>query len=190
MEEGRELAKKIGIEPEFTIKRVVCRKKQFDEDVGEDAIGSQSLEEKFKVTYFYHIIDQALTSLKDWFEQFQRYEEIFGFLLNGKFKSISKNKLIEHCNQLQSFLEYKEHCDIYGNELFQELRHLKTLLLKDVTKSIDILNNIKFYWEEGGFQTVWIAYRILLTIPVIVTSTERSFSKLKLIKTYLRTTMS
>ena len=110
--------------------------------------------------------------------------------MNRKFKSISEDKLTEHCNQLQSFLEYKEHCDIYGDELFQEHRHLKTLLPKDVTKSIDILNTIKSYWEEGGFQTVWIAYRILLTIPVTVVSTERSFSKLKLIKTYLRTTMS
>ena len=112
------------------------------------------LEEKFKVTYFYHIIDQVLTSLKDRFEQFQHYKEIFGFLLNGKFKSINKDKLFEYCNQLQSFLEYKEYCDIYDDELFQELRHLKTLLPKDVTKSIDILNTIKSYWEEGGFQIV------------------------------------
>ena len=87
-------------------------------------------------------------------------------------------------------MEYKEHCDIYGDELFQEHRHLKTLLPKDVTKSIDILNTIKSYWEEGGFQTVWVAYCILLTISVIVALTERSFSKLKLIRTYLRTTMS
>lgn len=34
-----------------------------------------------------------------------------------------------------------------------------------------------------------IAYRILLTIPVSVASGERTFSKLKLIKTYLRNTM-
>ena len=67
---------------------------------------------------------------------------------------------------------------------------MKTLLPKNVTKSIDILNTIKSYWEEGGFQTVWVAYHILLTIPVTVTSAEKSFSKLKLIKTYLRTTMS
>ena len=34
------------------------------------------------------------------------------------------------------------------------------------------------------------AYRILLTISVAVASTERTFSKLKLIKSYLRSTMS
>ena len=67
---------------------------------------------------------------------------------------------------------------------------MKTLLLKDVTKSIDILNTIKSYWEKCGFQMVWVAYCILLTIPVTVASTERSFFKLKLIKTYFRTTMS
>ncbi|KAL2957991.1 hypothetical protein AAZX31_18G182000 [Glycine max] len=35
-----------------------------------------------------------------------------------------------------------------------------------------------------------LTYRIMLTIPVSVASTERSFSKLKIIKTYLRSTMS
>ncbi|KAF0742359.1 zinc finger MYM-type protein 1-like, partial [Aphis craccivora] len=39
------------------------------------------------------------------------------------------------------------------------------------------------------FSNVWIALRILLTIPVTVASGERSFSKLKLIKTYVRSTM-
>ena len=35
-----------------------------------------------------------------------------------------------------------------------------------------------------------IAYKILLTIPVTVTLVKRSFSKLKLLKSYLRSTMS
>ena len=42
MEEGKELPRKVGIDLKFTIKRVVHRKKQFDEDVGEDANGCQS----------------------------------------------------------------------------------------------------------------------------------------------------
>ena len=35
-----------------------------------------------------------------------------------------------------------------------------------------------------------IAYRILLTIPVTVASVKRNFSKLKLLQSYLRSTMS
>ena len=40
------------------------------------------------------------------------------------------------------------------------------------------------------FPNASIAYRILLTIAVTVASTEISFSKLKLLKSYLRSTMS
>ena len=40
------------------------------------------------------------------------------------------------------------------------------------------------------FPNVYVALRILLTLPITVASAERSFSKLKLIKTYLRSTMS
>ena len=43
---------------------------------------------------------------------------------------------------------------------------------------------------DGAFLNSWVAYRILFTIPVIVVSAERSFSKLELIKTYIWSTMS
>ena len=41
-----------------------------------------------------------------------------------------------------------------------------------------------------SFPNVCIAFRILLTIHVTVASVERNFSKLKLIKSNLRSTMS
>ena len=41
-----------------------------------------------------------------------------------------------------------------------------------------------------SFPNACIAYRIFLTIPVTVASVERSFSKLKIIISYLRLTMS
>ena len=68
-----------------------------------------------------------------------------------------------------------------------ELKVLKEILQINDYTPIDILNYIK---RLDSFPNTCIAYRILLTIHVTVASAERSFSKLKLIKLYLRSTMS
>ncbi|XP_047312462.1 zinc finger MYM-type protein 1-like [Impatiens glandulifera] len=190
MEEARTLAHKVGIDPVFVQKRVSRRPKKFDEGVNDYADGNQSLEDKFRITYFLRIIDQTLTSLRDWFEQLERFEELFGFLFNGKFKSVSEEQLRQDCTKLENFLKHNQQMDIDGDALFKELINLKTILPAEVKRSIDILNFTRSFWEAGCFQNVGIVYRILLTIPVTVASVERSFSKLKLIKTYLRSTMS
>ena len=52
---------------------------------------------------------------------------------------------------------------------------------------INVLNYIK---RLKSFPNACITFRILLIIFVTVASVERSFSKLKLIKSYLRSTMS
>jgi len=41
-----------------------------------------------------------------------------------------------------------------------------------------------------SYPNLLIAYRFLLTIPITVASAEKSFSRLKLIITYLRSTMT
>ena len=77
--------------------------------------------------------------------------------------------------------------DINGLDLFSELKFLKYVLHIERNIPLDILNFIK---KIDYFPNAFVAYRILLTISITVASVERSFSKLKLIKSYLRTTMS
>ena len=57
----------------------------------------------------------------------------------------------------------------------------------DENTPINVLNYLK---RIDSCPNAYIAYRILLTIPVMLVYAKRSFSKLKLIKFYLRFTMS
>ena len=58
---------------------------------------------------------------------------------------------------------------------------------KNENSLINVLNYMK---RLESFPNACIAFRILLIIPVTVASTKRNFSKLKLIKSNLRSTMS
>ena len=68
-----------------------------------------------------------------------------------------------------------------------ELKLLQDFLPKRKMRPLDILEFLKYY---DCFPNTIIAYRVLLTIPVTVASRERSFSKLKLLKNYMRSTMT
>ena len=78
--------------------------------------------------------------------------------------------------------------DIDGDELFYELKTVRKCLSKETKRAIEVFDYLKMMYS--CFPNVWIAYKILLTIPVTVVFAERSFSKLKLIKLYLRSIMS
>ncbi|XP_028120527.1 uncharacterized protein LOC114317921 [Camellia sinensis] len=90
-------------------------------------------------------------------------------------------------SNMKDFLKHDDKYDIDGRDLFLELKVLRAFLTGEIKKPIDVVNYLKLL--DGCFPNIWIVYRILLTIRVTVASGERSFSKLKLIKSYLRSTM-
>jgi hypothetical protein len=75
-----------------------------------------------------------------------------------------------------------------GADLCAELKMFWEFVPESVRTAIQCL---QYLWTiKDSFPNTAIAYRILLTVPVTVANAERSFSKLKLIKNYLRLIMS
>lgn len=93
-------------------------------------------------------------------------------------------------------MSIKYSADINATEFWAELDTLKsqveTIILFDKcdrSSSLGLLKAIVELDLKEMFPNVVVATKIFLTMPVTVASCERSFSKLKLIKTYLRSTI-
>ncbi|KAL7164885.1 hypothetical protein ACSBR2_040724 [Camellia fascicularis] len=110
MIEAKEMANELGIEPTFVEKRIISRKKQFDESISEEL--TQSAEESFRVSYFFYFVDQALCSFKNRFEQFKEYKTNFDFLFD--LKKCSDESLNAGYVNLEEFLKHGEISDIDG----------------------------------------------------------------------------
>ena len=62
--------------------------------------------------------------------------------------------------------------------------------IDDSTRPLGILNYLFTNKLISVLANLFTAFRIYLTMPVTVAHSERSFSKLKIIKNYLRSTLS
>ena len=100
--------------------------------------------------------------------------------------------------KIHSIVEIYDEID--GDELKIEVRRLRKHVLISRENNHDIDNNnsiaidllkwiVKWGFTES-LPSLSIVLRIFLTMCISIASCERSFSKLKLVKTYLRSTMS
>ncbi|XP_050876335.1 uncharacterized protein LOC127080045 [Lathyrus oleraceus] len=184
---AKKIAVELNIAPTFPQRRIIKRKRKFDKNLNIPEV-ELSEEESFRVNYFLYLVDQAVVYLNKRFEQYQEYESIFGFLFTShKLQSLDDATSKSCFSNFEQVLKHNEQSDIDGNEFFAELKLLREMLPEETIRPTDVLLFLK---GLDCFPNTIIAYRILLTIPVTVASAERSFSKLKLLKTYLRSTMS
>ena len=95
--------------------------------------------------------------------------------------------LWSHCKIFAEKFTHENSSDVEINYFYSELKVLQGGLLDYSMSAPEIL---KFVMDADCYPNVTVAYRILLNVPVTVASAERSFSKLKLLKNYLRSTMS
>jgi len=162
-------------------------KKQFDYKNMDEPIIDPKI--NFKVDFFNNIFDIAINCINDRFEHIKEHSDYFSFLYDiNKLKDMTYDNRLNHCKDLQLFLTIQgDSADINGLEMEDELR----VIIPMVESNLSPIELLKFEINIGSFApNLSIALRILLALPVTVASGERSFSKLKLIKTYLRSTMA
>lgn len=147
-------------------------------------------EKKFKVEFYFKVVDKAIISISERFEQIQEHNNDFLFLYNIEKSHKNDSQLKTDCDSLEKKLTNGNISDISGDDLYREIKILKTLLTEEEISPNSLLQYIYKKNLETAFPNIVIALKIALTLPITVASGERSFSKLKLIKNYLRTTMT
>lgn len=189
---AKEIAARLQVETEFETLKPLRRRKTpraFDYE-HEDQAPQMDSKTSFKVNVYFYILDQALMSVKERFDLLFSHNKVFSFLF--KLSDVQeKSQLTINCNHLMETLSVSDgSSDIDAEDLCEEILSCQSLfkdLNNDVTKILEFifLNNLAAICPN-----LTVSLRILITMPVTVASAERSFSKLKLIKNFLRSTMS
>lgn len=187
--EAKLTCQKWGIEIHiFSNKRARTVKKHYDELSVDHRFNNA--EDMYRVNVFYRVVDIVTQQLKARFEGMFHVSDKFMFLESQRLSQLNDLEIIEHANKL------KENNEKDISEGFA----LQLVLLKNTFKSeldsnftIRALLNlilIKHVELSSSFTEVISVLVLFLTLPVTVASAERSFSKLKLIKNFMRSTMS
>ncbi|CAH2325017.1 zinc finger MYM-type 1-like [Pelobates cultripes] len=187
---ANEIAEEMNIVREFRQCRIRRTKRMFDYEGPDEALVNPA--DRFRAEYFNIIVDKIQARAEPRFKGLKDYVSNFGFLYDISSLSMKPDEeLLENCKELEALLTLPNSldADIRGLELYEELR----MCTRTMPPKLDMCNSLKHLIDNNltdVYPNIYVALRVILTIPVTVASAERSFSKLKLIKTYLRSSMS
>nr|CAI5818433.1 unnamed protein product [Callosobruchus analis] len=184
--ESKDLAKEWGgVTTVFKNSRRKITKRFFDELSQDERVSDP--ESYFKVNVYYCCLDISISQTKERFQSLCNLSNIFEILQPEKLLSSSSEEILNASGKLSA--KYSK--DISLN-LCDQLKPLKTCLNSEIKKIYSIkelieLLLLKFNSLASSFPEVITACFLFLILPVTTATAERSFSKLKLIKNYLRT---
>ncbi|KAL4126545.1 hypothetical protein QTP88_010766 [Uroleucon formosanum] len=176
---------KWGIPIQPTIHRRVYSKRFFGDVDGDRRLDVN--EENLRVTVFLPLIDTAIVQLKERFTGLYEVTNKFNFLVPQNILKSSEHDIVKATYDFQIF--YKN--DI-STDITRQILCIKNVF-KDSLKTIHSIKNLLQCLLENDvasiYKDIFSACIIFLTLPVTVANAERSFSKLKIIKNYLRNSM-
>uniref|UniRef100_H3ASL1 Uncharacterized protein n=1 Tax=Latimeria chalumnae TaxID=7897 RepID=H3ASL1_LATCH len=182
--EARIVANSMEVVPEFKI-NWQRKRKRFHEESPDEAT-SESAEAIFWNTVFYVAMDNIISELNHRFQSVRDICNDFAPVL--KFRSMNADEIITSCEKLAN-----KYSQDQTSGLASEVQHLKKIYsatFQNNLRPLDLLNAIYKMKLETIFGEICIAIRIFCTMPVTVAEGDRAFSKLFIIKNYLRSTVS
>lgn len=181
---AKTICDQMNVEATLKQKRLRTTKRQFSYESPDEQV-SDALK-KMEVSFFNVVVDVCIASLQERFQTLGEVHNKFGVLVN--FPDLPKEELEEQCETLSNTLSCSGQSDLDGKELAVEMQSFPDLPKANMT-ALELLAFLQEKKLKEVFPNLWVALRIAVTIPVTVATAERSFSKLKRIKTYLRSTM-
>ncbi len=187
IDEASRICRRWGIDPKFQDIRVAKKKRHFDE-LAEDTRLTNA-EQRFRIMVFNCVIDIVTSQLTQRFTAMNNIAARFSVIFPSILSSIPEHDIVSLATGLQK--EYS--CDL--SEAFPiQLVTLASSFKSEIAqlssvKDLAHLLIVDHAALTSTFTEVVSALLLFLTLPVTVATAERSFSKLRLIKNYLRSTM-
>ena len=149
---------------------------------------SASIQEYYRQLYF-EAIDLVITGITDRFDQpgYNLYKNLEGLLVKS-----ANNTPCDNClNEVVSF--YKD--DFKPTELTTQLKLLGTHFSAQNSKSVTFQDCLQYLQslseaQKTFYSEVCVLVRLILVMPATNAVSERSFSSMKRLKSYLRSTMN
>lgn len=163
---------------------------------GEQTSDERPEDEKysFKVNAYFVCLDAMIQELTQRLIGLENTSELFNFLQPSIFKHISDESINKQVELIITTFPQD-----FSMSLCTELKNFKRLYFSDTTDSRDknkdqfgVLPYLQYLVDKqisDAYPEVEILLRLFLTLPIGISSAERSFSVVRRLKTYLRSSM-
>ncbi|XP_050500925.1 52 kDa repressor of the inhibitor of the protein kinase-like [Diabrotica virgifera virgifera] len=145
-------------------------------------VQTDSVQDYFRITIYIPYIDLFLTHIQDRFLNHRKILSNFACLFPNKMKNFNEESCAQLFEPYSSILR-DDSRDIWVDEVKLWRQRIAGKNVKNSLEALDVCNG-------DAFPNVHQMLRILAVLPVTTATNERSFSTLRRLKTYLRSTMS